>query len=115
MRAEDLVQRYEAGERDFCGVEVEKEYLGLPTVDLREANLSGPDLATAGLRSANLADTNLEGADLEASIVDEADLSGTRLNNARLWKAKLCGAKVDPGFPVDLAAIKPDNTKSAEG
>jgi len=29
MKAQELTQRYEAGERDFPGVVIEKEYLGL--------------------------------------------------------------------------------------
>jgi uncharacterized protein YjbI with pentapeptide repeats len=99
MKIEELTQRYEAGERDFRKVVVEKEYLGLLKVNLRGAdlsgvNLKGADLATTDFRGANLSDANLEGANLEASILDEADLSrvnlrGANLTNGRFWKAKL--------------------------
>ena len=66
MKAEELTQRYEAGERDFPGVVIEKNYLGLLKVNLRGANLSGAnlagaDLATTDFRGANLSAANLEG------------------------------------------------------
>ena len=87
MKAKEFVQRYEAGERDFAGVVIEKEYLGLLKVNLRGANLSGAnlagaDLATTDFRGANLSDANLEGVNLEASILDEADLWRSYLINS---------------------------------
>jgi len=66
MKAEELTQRYKAGEKNFPGVVIEKKYLGLLKVNLRGvdlsgANLAGADLATTDFRGANLSAANLEG------------------------------------------------------
>ena len=78
MKVEELLKRYEAGERDFIGI------------DLSEANLSGANLSGVNLSEASLSVTNLSGANLS-----RANLNRTRLNVARLSGANLSNASLD--------------------
>ncbi|MDZ8140998.1 MAG: pentapeptide repeat-containing protein [Nostoc sp. DedQUE04] len=66
MDAEELLQRYAAGERDFSGVDLEGA--NLVRANLSEANLRGANLARTSLREANLAYIFLEDANLEGAI-----------------------------------------------
>ena len=48
MKAEELLQRYQAGERDFQGIEI--RYSGaIQNVDLSRANFSNANLITSGI------------------------------------------------------------------
>ncbi len=55
MKREELLQRCNAGERDFSGAD-------LRDADLRDADLRGANLRGADLRGANLRGANLRGA-----------------------------------------------------
>ena len=58
MNAEELVELYKAGERDFRGIDLHR-------AELRGAELSGADLIG----------TNLEYADLRGAVLSLSDLS----------------------------------------
>jgi uncharacterized protein YjbI with pentapeptide repeats len=74
MTAEELLERYAAGERDFSGV------------DLREADLTAIDLSCINLSNANLVDVDLSEAKLTS-----ANLSGVRFTNVNLYGTDLAG------------------------
>ena len=59
MEAEELVKRYQSGERDFILLSLRRsDFCG---ADLNQANLSGSDLREANLSKANLAGAHLAG------------------------------------------------------
>ena len=57
--------------------------------NLREANLSGANLANAFLRQADLASANLNRANLSNTVLGDSDLSGADLSGANLSRADL--------------------------
>jgi hypothetical protein len=82
MTHEELIAKYEKGERNFRGADLEGA--DLMGANLRYANLWGADLRDAVLRDANLMDADLRKADLRG-----ADLEGANLLDANLWGADL--------------------------
>jgi uncharacterized protein YjbI with pentapeptide repeats len=80
MKAEDVLSKYAAGERNF------------PNTNLTEANLSGANLSGANLSGANLSVANLSGANLSAANLSKAKLNVAKLSGANLGKSNLCGA-----------------------
>jgi uncharacterized protein YjbI with pentapeptide repeats len=76
MTAEELLQRYATGERDFSGV------------DLSGVSLSEASLSEINLTNADLSSTDLTGIDLTG-----ADLNGSNLMYSKLRGAKLIGCK----------------------
>ncbi len=106
--AEELLERYAAGERDFRGIRLEAADLRsaiLPHTCLERANLSRAILAHSYLRGADLTDAHLSGANLECAILYQAtleravffvaNLQGANLAGARLRSAKLERAKLE--------------------
>ncbi|WP_299415577.1 pentapeptide repeat-containing protein [Acaryochloris sp. IP29b_bin.148] len=91
MTAEELLERYAAGERDFSGIDLRGA--DLRGVDLHGADLSGADLSGADLSGyrnsegiwifSNLSKVNLSGANLEHAFVNAANLSDADLTNVR--------------------------------
>jgi hypothetical protein len=77
MTAEELLARYEAGERDFTGVD-------LSGVNLNGANLSGINLGYANLSRASLFEANLSGANLQYANLSDVNLMKANLENAKL-------------------------------
>lgn len=92
----ELVDRYEAGERNFRGLDLDGE-----TLDLRGSNLTGADFSGsfifADFRGANLEccvferanvktcdfrGANLRGASFREAAVDAADFSGAEMAGA---------------------------------
>jgi uncharacterized protein YjbI with pentapeptide repeats len=120
MTAEELLERYAAGERDFSGVDLSDEDLSLaqlPEIILRDCildqtvfdscdlsygNLSGSYLFQSSfdgtkLRKANLIGANLAESSFRNAILDDANLSctnlsGTILRNASTSKTSFDGA-----------------------
>lgn len=115
MDADELIERYAHGERDFRGImlrDAELAETSLSHADLRDADLTGVNLCSADLTlaeftHATLLGANLEGADLRRanlrwallseSVLRAADLSwanlqGAALHHANLSRAKLRGA-----------------------
>jgi uncharacterized protein YjbI with pentapeptide repeats len=88
----DVLRRYAAGERDFCGA------------NLRWANLTEANLTEANLRWANLRGADLTGADLSGADLTEADLGGADLSGADLTEANLRGANLRG---VNLRGVNP--------
>jgi len=106
MTAEELLKRYEAGERDFRGVNLSEEIL--LWADLHGANLSG-----ANLRGVNFNWANLSGVDLTGADLSEADLAWANLSKADLSEANLSGANFSAASlnGADWSrAIMPDGT-----
>jgi uncharacterized protein YjbI with pentapeptide repeats len=85
MDASELLARYAAGERDFCGI-------ALSGADLSGADLCGADLCGANLSEANLTTANLTTADLTGAILCGANLCGAILCEANLTTADLTEA-----------------------
>jgi uncharacterized protein YjbI with pentapeptide repeats len=90
---EEVLRRYNEGERDLAGVNLYKA--NLAEVDLHGANLEGAYLETANLVGANLVGVNLSKSNLENADLREANLSKTKLRDANLKDADLRGAKLD--------------------
>ncbi len=77
MTAEELLQRYAAGEREFN------------MADLRGVNLQGANLEDIGLGGSNLRGADLEGANLRGARLGDAYISGGNLGGANLEGAAL--------------------------
>ncbi|ACK70724.1 pentapeptide repeat protein [Gloeothece citriformis PCC 7424] len=105
QEAINLKNKYDAGERDFCNLELRRIDLrglnlshanfkgaDLSYANLREINLSGADLREAFLNEADLTGANLQGANLEGTYLIKAYLMKTNLQEANLSKAYLTGA-----------------------
>jgi uncharacterized protein YjbI with pentapeptide repeats len=97
--AEELLARYEAGDRDFGRVALvagaDLEGANLSYAILRLANLSGVDFRGASLHGANLQGADLSSANLRGASLRQADLSGTNLHGASLEGADLEGANLE--------------------
>ncbi|MBF2008358.1 MAG: pentapeptide repeat-containing protein [Chlorogloeopsis fritschii C42_A2020_084] len=77
MTVEELLAKYEAGMRDFSGI------------DLSEANLRGVQLSEANFSHANFSIVNMSGANLSGSNLRHAQLNVARLRGAHLTQANL--------------------------
>ena len=119
----NLIQSYEAGQRDFCGLDLQEidltdmvlpnsrfilsnlkkskiSYANLSGTTLTKANLQetdlfGANLMWAKLRKANLRRADLRGADLRNADLREADLREANLLGANLLGAKLIKTRID--------------------
>jgi uncharacterized protein YjbI with pentapeptide repeats/stress response protein SCP2 len=98
ISAEEFLQRYDEGERDFTGVNLAGVNLSGKTlesnVSLSQANLSNANLANAKLIQVNLIGANLQGANLNSTNLQSADLIGANLSGANLTKATLSHARL---------------------
>ncbi|MCP4599819.1 MAG: pentapeptide repeat-containing protein [Proteobacteria bacterium] len=90
--AKELLERYEAGERDFEGARLADANLG--NANLSNANLSNANLSGANLNGANLSNANLHGANLFGAHLSEANLREANLHGANLSRAYLRGANL---------------------
>lgn len=88
MQVQDLLERYQNGERNFAHVDLSSA--NLSGVNLRDADLTGANLTGANLSWAFLSRVNLTGACLR-----QADLRNASLNNATLNQATLSGANLN--------------------
>lgn len=92
MDRQELLKRYNAGERNFAGVDLRGAYLigaNLSGIDLRRAILGG-----AYLRAANLKDAQLDEAYCNDTYFGDADLRGACLDFTSLYYAYLIGANL---------------------
>ena len=87
MQVQDLLERYQKGERDFAHANLSGA--SLSGVNLRDADLTGANLTGANLSWAFLSRTKLTEACLR-----RADLRSASLNNAILNQAILSGANL---------------------
>jgi uncharacterized protein YjbI with pentapeptide repeats len=88
MRADELLERYRRGERDFRGVNLRGIYL-------RDVRLQGIDLNCADLRG-----TSLMGVDFTGANLHRADLSGAFLIHSNLSAANLTQANLTKSFLI---------------
>jgi len=96
--AEELLERYKAGERDFSGAQLEEVELLLPDLngaDLSRANLTGAKLWLANLTGANFSWANLNGAILNRANLNKANLCNTNFQEANLHMSDLRQANLD--------------------
>ncbi len=98
MNQAKLLTLYQAGERDFRG-------LDLPGIDLSYSDLSGIDLSRSNLRGANLFHVNLSHANLSYANLYQADLSCANLFLALLSGTNLVFANLSSAylFNINLA------------
>jgi hypothetical protein len=85
ISAEELLERYAGGDRDFRNVD-------LPEASLREADLTGINLAGADLSETDLTSAILARGDLRGTYFQSAHLGGADLRRANLSEADLNGA-----------------------
>ncbi|WP_293061062.1 pentapeptide repeat-containing protein [Okeania sp. SIO2B3] len=102
MDANELLQRYSAGERNFTGINLKganisgsnpMEDIFVFDVDLSEINLSGSDLTGAILAGANLSGANFSNANLSRSDLSHCNLTNVNLSYVNLSYACLDVAK----------------------
>ncbi|UBF23910.1 pentapeptide repeat-containing protein [Kovacikia minuta CCNUW1] len=97
MKAEELLKKYAAGDRNFPGVNLSEANLtgaSLSNVNLTGANLSVANLSGANLNSANLTKAKLNVAKLSGANLSKSNLSEAILNVANLTLADLSGAEL---------------------
>jgi uncharacterized protein YjbI with pentapeptide repeats len=103
MTAEELLERYAAGERAFNGLDIEAsdELIGanlaginLSGSILAEMILDGVDFSDANLRNAHFGQTDLNGVNLQRADLSGAKLGFASLDNADLTDARLIGANL---------------------
>src|ERR671925_240447 len=82
MTVDELLKRYQAGERNFRCVSLVRAKLA--GAKLAYADLTGANLTGADLTGADLTDVRLAGADLTGAILTEAILTGADLTGADL-------------------------------
>jgi uncharacterized protein YjbI with pentapeptide repeats len=112
LYAQEFIERYDAGERDFGQVD-------LAGANLAGADLSGASLVAADLSGVNLEGTDLGGADLYAVNLQGAILVAVDLRRADLRRSKLCSADLREAYlqgadlrEANLAgAIMPDGRR----
>ena len=100
MNADELIEKYKAGERNFAGVDLEGADLqeaDLQRANLNNANLTDANLSNSYLTGANLVNANLRGAHLQYSYIDWAylnniNLEGANLQYAQIHETRLAGA-----------------------
>jgi uncharacterized protein YjbI with pentapeptide repeats len=84
MDAEEFFRRYEAGERDFSGINLSGanlEGVVLSDVNFVGANLSGTSLCEASLNRVDLSGSELSGASFSEAALVDVNLTGAILTN----------------------------------
>lgn len=90
--AEDLLERYARGDRDFRGLDLHG--VSLCAADLRDSNLSEADLSQVDFSDADLTDAVLTLSNLNEANLIQAVLCGANLRDANLSEAELAGANL---------------------
>jgi uncharacterized protein YjbI with pentapeptide repeats len=84
---DQLLERYQAGERNFAGVTLNYQRGGttaIEDVDLSGVNLSGANLTEIRLKRTNLSGSCLQGVCLARSVLVDVNLSHSELPDANL-------------------------------
>jgi hypothetical protein len=123
MDAQELVKRYQAGERKFTVVDLHRAVLKgfqLKEADFSFSNMIGVDLSGANLQktkfmgailyNANLSYANLDHANLSEAKLDGADLTGAILTWASFYKSSLNKAKMGYTEMTSASLIQADLT-----
>ena len=94
ITAEELLVRYETGERNFAGVEGIQNHgqIDLKGFDFRGINLRGADLTGVDFTGSNLTGAHLTGAILKTAILERAIIRDASLYSANLRWANLSEA-----------------------
>jgi uncharacterized protein YjbI with pentapeptide repeats len=92
MQCEELLQRYQQGQRNFAGSKLTGE--SLCDADIHGINLAGADLNGANLRHVDMAEANLHNAQLQFADLTTACLRGADLTGANLTGAILRGTNL---------------------
>lgn len=104
MNAQELLERYAAGERDFGALGLSDA--NLSRANLSHANLSRSSLSVANLSGANLHKINLSHAKLNVARLSEANLTQANLNGAILNVANLIRANLSEAEMVQTSLIR---------
>jgi len=113
MTAEELLERYAAGERDFSNVDLDSARLNdakLSGINLSGAILFGAELNRANLSGANLSRANLGSALLEAANLRRANLSHAIISEGVLVESILIGADLSFADLTECPLIDADLT-----
>lgn len=92
MQAQNFLDRYRQGERDFAHIDLSGANLtglNLRNINLTGANLSGANLSWASLSHANFTGANLHQANLHSATLHNAIFIQATLNRAKLSKVDL--------------------------
>ena len=96
ITTDELLARYNAGERNFAGIELiripERDGIDSPIEELEGADLRGINLRGANLEYLWLGGANLTGADLFGASLISASLSDAILRDANLFSVNLTWA-----------------------
>jgi uncharacterized protein YjbI with pentapeptide repeats len=99
----DILRRYQSGERDFRGLEIEVPS-GKADPEFRGANLEGADFRDcfivadftgARLQGARFAPANLKTCCFDGADLRNADFSGAAIDSATFGGANLAGARFE--------------------
>ena len=90
--SDELLLRYQNGERHFAQAELDG-----PNYDLRNANLEGADLSHSFI-TADFRGANLRGVDFTSSNIKTCDFRGAELHEAIFSGALLEGTRFDGAF-----------------
>jgi uncharacterized protein YjbI with pentapeptide repeats len=110
MTAEELLERYAAGERIFIEVDLSGVNLSraiLPEIKFRRCNLQNSNLAGINLLGGSLIGSDLSGANLSEANLERVAMQGTNLENATLLGAET--------VEVEFAGAFFHNTTDPEG
>lgn len=97
ITAEELLERYKAGERDFNGLNLREISLSggeLKDCNLSCANLEGAIVNQVTFSNCNLTEANFSNAVLSQSSFNYSDLTGANLTNSDLSKTKFEGTNL---------------------
>lgn len=97
ITAEELLQRYAAGERDFRRINLGAFFVRPPWligVNLSNVDLGGVYIESGGLMNTNLRSANLERSHFTNTLFINTNLSNTNLRSANLDRANLTGANL---------------------
>jgi hypothetical protein len=95
LLAEELLRRYQQGQRNFSGVQLTQADLSWAILD--GANLTQADLGCANLQRCNLVGANLTGANLHGADLTEANLVRANLTGVNLRDATLNSTQMPDG------------------
>ena len=104
MDAEEIYRRYNAGERNFTGVDLSRVNLNLANFsvlgrvknknNLSGINLSGANLTRANIECVDLSSANLSDANLEFATLNEVDLTNSTLRNTNFYCTNFDGVNL---------------------
>ncbi|CAC5344401.1 MULTISPECIES: pentapeptide repeat-containing protein [Planktothrix] len=104
VKVYQIVKRYQEGERDFSGVNLNEN--NLSRIKLSQANLSGASFMVANLTSANLSGCNLTGANFNVARLSNANLSNAILDRATLNVSNLVRADLSEASMIESLLIR---------